>query len=125
MGSKFQALKKEIAAFCKKHKNMVAEDFLPGAFSNNSQQSITSATKTPVKAPESTEDIANMSDEEVQQYFYNEMPKSQVELAPELKTSLFDRIDKIRKDVEAKQTLVNTVESMLQELRDSLNENTL
>lgn len=117
MASAFERLKMEVAAFNKKHQGKLAEDFLPGAFSTPKPNTTNTTTPQEIKHPEKPEDIANMSDEEVQQYFYNDMPKSQIELAPQIKTSLFDRIDKIRKTQEANKNRLSMVESMLKNIR--------
>lgn len=117
MANAQELLKKEWKSFKKKYNGMVAEDILPAAYMNSTapQSTVQDGMK---KEPESVDDIANMSDEEVKDYFYNQLPKKQIDVAPDLKQGLFDRISKITKAEEAKKNLTVSVESMLRDIRN-------
>lgn len=51
---------------------------------------------TTIKDPQSMDDVANMSDDEVVKYFFDQLPKSGKVLNPDVQTSLADRVTKIR-----------------------------
>lgn len=68
---------------------------------------------TTIKDPQSMDDVANMSDDEVVKYFFDQLPKSGKVLNPDVQTSLADRVTKIRQAQTQNESTINIVAQRL------------
>ena len=69
------------------------------------------------------DDVANMSDDEVVKYFFDQLPKSGKVLNPDVQTSLADRVTKIRQAQTQNEATINIVAQRLKVISEFAKKN--
>ena len=96
----------------KRISKLVVEDIVPNNI-NFRQKLQNVATGKTIQDPQSLDDVANMSDDEVVDYFFNQLPKSGKVLNTDVQSSLADRVTKIRQAQTQNESTIDIVKRRL------------
>ena len=115
-------VQKNLISEAKRISKLVLEDVVSANL--NFQQKLQNMTgDTTIKDPQSLDDVANMSDDEVVKYFFDQLPKSGKTLNPDVQTSLADRVTKIRQAQTQNEATINIVAQRLKVISEFAKKN--